>query len=356
MKSIGLMTIRRNQELTYFTSVASHSPETVDIVRFTPLDIDPLTELIHGYLFDHKEKKWVESKFPIPDYIYDRCFYNNPLLTKKCEPIVKWLKQRPQTTFLGYGLPNKWEVYNSLRNEDTIAPYLPETSFVSSYPKLIKRLKREKSVILKPVRGSGGNGIIHIKLVKNGITTHYQHKGENIYQTFVNQQDFRLYIESLLSKTDYLGQKYLHLKQGNRPFDIRILLQKDELGQWVERGRGIRIGCEDGLVSNLQNGGNVLDFQELIKEWSPIQKQLILEEINTIVSQTPRLIEDKFGRLFELGLDIGVSENGAVWLLDINSKPGRKVIHIVQESNKIYTSLTDYMKYLESQQAIMRKE
>lgn len=352
------MTIRRNQELSYFTEIASLAPTSIQVVRFTPLDIDPLTELVNGLSYNHSERKWEGKSFPLPDYIYDRCFYNDPFLSKKAEPIVNWLKQRPGTTFLGYGLPNKLEVYESLKTEEAIAPYLPNTSIMSTYPKLIRLLKKEKSIILKPIKGSGGNGIVHIQLLKNGVTIHSQHKGEKIYKTFTTQSDFRTYIEQLLSETDFVSQTYLHLQKSNRPFDVRILLQKNKDGKWKEQGRGVRVGTEYGLVSNLQNGGNVISFEKLQNDWSSIEKQLILEEIDTIITHVPRLLEEKFGRLFELGVDIGISNIGAVWLLDLNSKPGRKVITTTtsSENKDLYKSIFEYMNYLEANKSSIGKE
>ena len=45
--------------------------------------------------------------------------------------------------------------------------------------------------------------------------------------------------------------------------------------------------------------------------------------IDNIVLQLPPFIESRHGRLVELGIDIGVDKNGEVWIIEINSKPGR---------------------------------
>ena len=37
--------------------------------------------------------------------------------------------------------------------------------------------------------------------------------------------------------------------------------QKDEKGDWTERGKGIRKGNTGGILSNLSAGGSVIDFK-----------------------------------------------------------------------------------------------
>ncbi|MFZ3589825.1 YheC/YheD family protein [Bacillus sp. DJP31] len=354
MRSIGFLTVRKDQELTYFTDIASVSNDTaVGIFRFTPLDINPITEQVHGYQFDKSTKTWGHSIFSIPTFIYDRCFYHVDDLSKKSEPIVKWLKQRPGTTFLGYGLPNKWEVYKALHEQHPISSYLPTTVEIRTYMQVKRLLKKEQSIILKPIAGSQGNGILHIKLDTNEIIIQSQQQGVSSTNTFKKLLDFKLYIENLLKETSYLGQRFLRLQQNKKPFDVRILLQKNEIGQWVEQGRGVRIGKENGLVSNLHNGGEAIPFEEFLNEMPPRRRSLIQEEIQTITNRLPSLLEKKFGRLFELGLDIGVTDDGAVWLLDINSKPGRKVITSTSLSKKeqLLQAPLHYMNYLEQQRA-----
>jgi glutathione synthase/RimK-type ligase-like ATP-grasp enzyme len=350
LNSIGFLTVKKNQERMYFTEIALHAPVTLDVVRFTPLDIDPATELVHGSKFNHSNGKWENSVFDIPDYIYDRCFYNQDSFSRKCEPIVTWLKQRPGTTFLGYGLPNKWEVYEALIQESEVSPYLPDTTPIHTFTKLKRILMKENSIVLKPISGSQGNGIIHLQLLKNEITLQTQKKGEDFHKSFTSLVEFKTFMEKLLQETNFLCQPYLTMQKGNKPFDIRILMQKDETGQWIEQGRGVRVGKENGLVSNLHNGGDVITFEELLKDFSPQIRSVLLEEIESITKQTPTLLENKFGRLFELGLDIGITKEGAVWLLDINSKPGRKVISNTSPSKKIqlFQSPINYARFLKN--------
>ncbi|WP_456276051.1 YheC/YheD family endospore coat-associated protein [Bacillus sp. AK128] len=351
MTTLGFLTIKKHQELAYFTEMANAlKGNSLTIYRFTPLDIDPSTEMVHGHQFNESTNEWEFAIYPIPNYLYDRCFYQTDDLSKKAEPIVKWLKQRPGTTFLGYGLPNKWEVYKAIHNHDSISSYLPVTNLVENFQQLKRLLKREKSIIIKPTNGSQGNGVIHLELLEKEITFHTQKRGKSIYKSFSNHLEFKRFIDSLLKETSFIGQSFLDLKHDDQPFDIRILLQKDERGSWREEGRGVRIGRENGIVSNLHNGGEVLPFPAILSYWSSPLKELIQEEIETITALVPILIEEQFGRVFELGLDIGVTKEGAVWLLDINSKPGRKVITSTGPSlnHRLYQAPLRYINYLET--------
>lgn len=105
-----------------------------------------------------------------------------------------------------------------------------------------------------------------------------------------------------------------------------MLLQKNELGNWLERGRGIRIGKKGGIISNLSAGGIVSNFMNWIDSLPFALREYIQQELDDILANIPAILEEAFLPLFELGIDIGIDKNGAIWILDINSKPGRKVI------------------------------
>jgi glutathione synthase/RimK-type ligase-like ATP-grasp enzyme len=351
MKSIGFLTIKKDQELSYSRDIAAAASNQREVYRFTPLDINPSTEMVHGHKYNKSTGNWEKDVFSIPSYIYDRCFYHSDELSKRCEPIVKWLKQKPDTTFLGYGLPNKWEVYEAICDHHPISSYIPTTFQIHNFQQLKRFLKKEKSIIIKPISGSQGNGVIHIRLLANQVTIQTQKRGHSIEKAFTTLTDFKLFSENLFKESSYIGQRYFLLQKEHRPFDIRILLQKGKDGKWFEQGRGVRIGKEHALVSNLHNGGDVIPFEDLLTSWSPQLRALIQEEILTITKHIPLLLEERFGRLFELGLDIGVTEDGAVWLLDINSKPGRKVITTIIPSSSVRLSQAPllYTDYLEQQ-------
>ncbi len=353
MKSIGFLTLKKHQELSYFTNIALESLLTiVEIYRFTPLDINPITEQVSGYKFNKSTKNWEQSVFSIPTYIYDRCFYNNENLSEKSLPIVRWLKERPSTTFLGYGLPNKWEVYHSLSSQYPISSYLPKTVHIFTFEHLKNFLDKEKTIVIKPISGSQGNGLFQIKLQHDLIQIYTQKQGLLFENEFTNLKDFKRFIEKLLIKGSYIAQKFIIMQQDKQPYDIRILLQKNKDGCWIEQGRGARVGKKNGLVSNLHNGGKVVLFEVLLNKISIKQRDFIHEEILTITRYLPPILEENFGRLFELGLDIGISDNGSVWLLDINSKPGRKVINFSSPLKKAHLlqAPLNYLNYLEQQQ------
>ncbi|WP_246938888.1 YheC/YheD family protein [Bacillus pinisoli] len=350
MTTLGFLTIKKQQELSYFTEIAKCIKNSkVGLYRFTPLDIDPGSEMVHGYTYNKVEDQWESAIFPIPDYIYDRCFYQGNERSKRAEPIVRWLKQRPGTTFLGYGLPNKWEIYQTLRESDVLSSYLPSTRLIENIKQLKGFLRKEKSIIIKPISGSQGNGVMHLELSSQSIQVHSQQNGESIFQSIQSSLEFKQFAEQLLQETAYIGQSFLPLTHHARPYDIRILLQKNVHGQWIEQGRGVRLGKEAGLVSNLHHGGEVIPVSDIMSNWPPPLKELIQEEMNTIVEELPLFLEERFGRLFELGLDIGVTKEGAVYVLDINSKPGRKVIMTLNNTihDELYRAPLSYIQYLD---------
>ncbi|WP_066394605.1 YheC/YheD family endospore coat-associated protein [Neobacillus mesonae] len=327
MIAFGIMTLTPDSEISYLTEIAKSAKTfEMECFQFIPSQINPHTQRVYGKKFDPKSNQWVDDEFPIPSILYDRCFYGDDEHSKQCLPIVSWLKSRNDITFLGYGLPNKLELYQSLK-DTVLAPYLPPTQAVSGPDIIFKELETKEKIIIKPINGSQGHGIYYIK--KNDKTFHVKTEKQKqiISRIFPNKVKLLKWLKPLITSKQYLLQPYLELfNQELQPFDIRILLQKNEQGNWGERGRGIRIGSTGGILSNLSAGGTATTFTEWLAAIPPKAADYICSELDYILGKLPQLLEDQFLSLFEIGIDIGIAKNGSIWILDLNSKPGRKVV------------------------------
>ncbi|KIY21922.1 MULTISPECIES: YheC/YheD family endospore coat-associated protein [Mesobacillus] len=327
MISFGMMARSFNSEHRYFTEIARRAnPEKFTCFRFSPANIQPITEVVMGEKYDAKKGKWEKAQFPLPTIIYDRCFYATDLESKQAMAIVKWLKNRKDITFLGNGLPNKWRIYEVL-SSSKLAPYVPETILAASGKTVLAQLNKWNTAILKPVFGSGGAGIFKIKYSDRKFTLSADVNGRLSETVFGSTSETENWLNRLFKKNEYMIQPYLALSDSqNRPFDIRILLQKDRSDNWVLRGKGIRRGHQDGILSNLAAGGEIVAFEDFVGSLDVRTRNFLSLELEEILSILPGILEASFPRLFELGIDIGVSKDYALWVLDTNSKPGRKVI------------------------------
>jgi hypothetical protein len=327
VETFGIMTLNENSELDYFTEIAIQAvAQGMICYRFIPSNINPFSQRVTGCVFDSTTNQWKHDIFPIPNVLYDRCFYGEDVHSKQCISIVTWLKERQDIFFLGYGLPDKFELYNVLKLS-SLYPYLPPTKIISDSNMVMKELILQEKLVLKPINGSQGNGIFYLELKGPSIGVKTFNRNQHIHKSFSDQKKFLTWIDLLLSKKGYLVQPYLELiNERMEPFDIRILLQKEFDGSWSERGRGIRSGHPDGILSNLSAGGHISSFEKWKENLSPKLIGFLETEISDLLLKIPGILEEAFLPLFELGIDIGVTRNGSIWILDINSKPGRKVI------------------------------
>ncbi|WP_342041545.1 YheC/YheD family endospore coat-associated protein [Bacillus sp. OTU2372] len=358
MLTFGIMTLNLESENAYINELANRAELLgMEVFRFIPSDINPHNLHVKGRRFDSMSNSWIPCQAPVPTIIYDRCFYGEDEHSKLCLPIVTWLKSRSDITFLGYGLPNKFELYQALKTT-ALSSYLPSTQAVSDVESVLKELTLKKKIILKPINGSQGYGIYYLK--KNEKTIHVKTEKQKriISRIFPNEARLIQWLTLLLKQRHYLLQPYLELSnKEHKPFDIRILLQKNELGIWGEQGRGIRIGTTGGILSNLAAGGTVINFKEWLVSLPPAKAEYIREELTYILNCLPTTLESAFMPLFEIGVDIGIAKDGSIWILDINSKPGRKVLLStnpeLQES--LYTQPLLYGKYLSETDQTERK-
>ncbi|MCD7034834.1 YheC/YheD family protein [Metabacillus sp. GX 13764] len=349
-ETFGYMTVHPEHELSLSEELGKRcSAYGLSLFRFCPLDIDPVSLQAKGKRY--KNGGWENTEEPIPFYIYDRCFYGKGSRSAKSRPITEWLKKHPERVFLGKGLPSKWEVHEFLSSHPSLSFYMPETIKITHFEQISIFLLKERACLLKPAQGSQARGIIAVRMKGRSIEITYHAGKDRKTKSFAGMKDFEKWFNAYLkqSRLTYLLQPLLSLQNKNGyPFDIRTLLQKDENGEWQVRGKGIRSGYQGSFVSNLGSGGESSSFQEWIETYPRKMQYLINDELDTILRTLPEAMEERFSSLFELGLDIGFSKNGSLWILDVNSKPGHKLIlkGAPEQAETLHCAPLAYCKHL----------
>ncbi|WP_270182416.1 YheC/YheD family endospore coat-associated protein [Alkalihalobacillus sp. CinArs1] len=350
MATLGIMQTSFRHEKRYMRELARAGTTCGFMVfRFQPSG--HLRSTLQGLHYDHGHDRWRKATFEVPNFIYDRCFHTAP--TEQSLTFIKELKQYSNTVFLGYGLPGKWAVHSVLKNDSDLNEHLPLTFQLNhrTAMKVIRSLLDEKAeLLLKPITGSQGNGLVHITQRDDVFHLIINHKGDIHRHNYDTTRSFHTFIENLLSKKEYMAQEMLHLRdQNGRPFDRRVVMKK-QADLWKELGRGTRVGLPHSFVSNLHSGGVIKPYADL-----GLSKDLLAradEKISELSLRAARLLELHFPPKFELGLDFGIDQTGHVWLLEANSKPGHSIL---QNKQDLHLLPFQYCRYLQSQKKGVNK-
>lgn len=306
----------------------------IDAYVFDAEGLQPQSEQLFGYRFE--QNRWLRQIVPLPDVIYDRCFFTHVNQRISFRSMLERLSHKKSYLMLNGTLPAKLGVYDALKGDSMLATHLPVTLPFSS-AKQVRLLADQyfDGIILKPAAGMQGRGILHVKrslglsIKVNGRTR----RNRPFYISFTDDCAAERWINRFISQSAYLIQPYLELSGADgKPFDVRALMQKDLTGDWSLTGIAVRTGQAGSLTSNLHGGGGARPASELITaKYGKHEAERLLEQIHTISKKTVERLESSFGRFAELGLDYGIEPCGRLWLIEANSKPGRSSFRIISD-------------------------
>lgn len=306
---------------------------------------------ISGYRFD--QNSWKRMLVPLPDIIYDRCFYTKANELINCRKMLETLASRRPYLLLNGNLPSKLEVYNALKDDSKLASYLPETIRFHSTEQLMQLADRHHhGVILKPSVGMQGRGVVHIRRCPLDHRTYVrgrtrQNNSFSISFSFSEDSEFAQWANRFINQSTCIIQPFLELKdQNDKPFDVRVLLQKDDKGQWSRSGIVIRSGQAGEITSNLHGGGDARPaFEQLVPLFGKEKTERLLAQIHTISKKIAVTLESKFGRFAEFGLDYGIEPDATLWLIEANSKPGRTSFRLISDHEAVRQSIERPLLY-----------
>jgi YheC/D like ATP-grasp len=351
-QTLGIMTLKPDTAHSHFREIGiQSSPYSMDLYLFSPADISPVDETVKGFVFNKESSAWEENTFEIPGYIYDRTYYDASLPSRQAKAVVQWLKNQPHIRFLGYGLPNKWKIYEVLK-DSPLASYIPETFLIKDHFHLFNLLIKHKDIIIKPVDGAHGFAVYHLLLSQNRVTVRTTKNLQIAEQSFQSKTTFLKWAGRILDQYTFIAQKRIDNKtEQDTPYDFRILMNKDEYGDWREFQRAVREGPKGAILTNVSRGGAYFKQEEWESRHPEADWNFVKAEMDECLGELPHLMEDYFSPLFELGIDILLARDNSLWILDINSKPGHKIVDTLAAERKhhLYRAPIDYFHYLNTQ-------
>lgn len=332
-KSLGIMTrCQGNQFIDkgYFIKLTRFGHKLgIRVIVFSPRKVDFSTRTVNG--FEYRNGVWQSDTFPLPSIIYDRCFVGPSYGHYK--PFVEKLQNDRNITFLGHGLSGKWQVHQMLSKSPVLAPLLPPTEILT-ITSLQQTLTKHGAAVIKPVAGTHGIGVVRIKETRDGYEVSGRNRKNQPFRRIIKETDgLKTFVTSFTGRRPFLLQPYLELHTPtNIPYDVRVLVQKNGRGSWETTGKAVRLGDERSITSNLHGGGTAVPLNKFLStHFQPELQASIEQKINQIATELPAFLENVHGRLVELGIDVGIDTAGNVWIIEVNSRPGRTVFSMIDD-------------------------
>ncbi len=217
---------------------------------------------------------------------------------------------------------NKWSKYLFLKRSKQLAPYLPKTQRLtrSTFWEFIKKYHQ---VILKPVHGSGGYGVIQVSSLGNH---YYEVHREKTKITIKGIKQTYYYVKRKIGSSDYMVQRRIPLATvNNRPFDMRIIVQRRRnSGVWTITAKVAKVAGKGYIVTNNTRSKGMLLHVESALRRSSLKGHshlTLLSNIERIALLSAKRLSSLFPRHRIYGLDMGLDENGRVWIIETNHYP-----------------------------------
>ncbi|USG67178.1 YheC/YheD family protein [Brevibacillus ruminantium] len=297
---------------------------------FSHQDVNSAEKKIRGFV-PVKGGGWESRLFPWPDVVIDR-------YRKRVDTYLR-LRHSGLFQFANSPFGKKWRVTEMLAKEERVKHWIPKT-VVYAAGKVKAMLKHHKIVYVKPGNGTGGRSIV--KIMAQG--DHFLIRGRNRRLSQVEtklgsvesvEKWIRRWVrEQRIGDGNFLVQQGLDLELvPDRVADVRLLIQKKGDGEWDVTGSGVRLGPAGSSISNLHGGGKPISFSAFMNKCFGEERALeIHQECQHLAHEVAVVLEQKFGRMMEFGLDVGVDVLGAVWLIEVNPKPGREIFSQMGDS------------------------
>lgn len=290
------------------------------LFAFDPAGVDWACERVNGWTWDRD--RWRRIRVPLPDVVYNRVPNRRLEAHSQVQQTIAGFRRRGVPVFNPFFI-DKWRLYECLQADQSVSHYLPETKPLTGWQTVADALFRSPIVYLKPRYGSLGHGIVRIEsLGQDTFRIRYRQGRANRSKVF-SVTSGPQFTASLIADRDYVCQRGVELPRfRGRPFDVRVLTQKDGSGQWRLTGMGVRVAGAGAITTHVPSGGRIAPLEPVLRETFGGSADRVRADLRAAIAALAPAVERGLNAEFgELSMDLGVDRNGRVWFFEANSKP-----------------------------------
>lgn len=343
---------RGNQE-NFVDLIRTGEERGLQVYVMTTSDFKLSGKHVPGYSYHPATKSWIKQQMPLPHVVYNRIPYRKFELYPEVQQVIQTCLRHGKIHFFNPAFFNKWNLFEWLNKSQKTKSFIPVTERMSSSTELHKMLLTYPFIYLKPIRGKAGKGIMKVSRISGGGSKNssfelsIQNKTKSHISRYSTVSELWSQVQHLINSQEYIMQQGIVLStHKQRPFDLRVLVQKNSKGRWTVTGIGARLAGKLSITTHVPRGGSIDDPVKLLSSsfGSTGSKQLIngaQKAALTIAKQ----IEKSYGYVLgEMSMDLGVDQDGHIWFFEANSKPMK--FDEVPIRKKSLENLIDYSIYL----------
>jgi hypothetical protein len=227
--------------------------------------------------------------------------------------------------------------YKYLIQNVHLKPYLPET-YLATKENIRLLLKTNKSVFLKPNHGTGGYGIYKISKLDKGLLLQSGFRS----QKFASLDKVYTSLLKVFSRRRYLAQKGIPLlKFNNRPFDVRVMVQKNPTNHWEVTGVVGRLAKPKKIVTNYHSGGTPLLLEGLLSSHLHSNKKTYINKIRELGVHVSKYMSKHFSKYRSFGIDVAIDSSLKPWILEVNTRPDKHIFNALKDKS-MYRKILKY--------------
>lgn len=319
-------------------------------------DLNLNARTVKGYVYHPTKKKWTFGEQPFPNVVYNRIPYRKFEQLPQVQQIINECLDHPTIRFFNPSFFSKWSLFEWLSESRLTRQHIPDTAKLTGVGDFARIVRRHRIVYLKPVKGKAGRGIMKVQQLtpkkraaegSGGYRLTCQSADGVESMTFDTITSMYETVKQRMDGKEYIAQQGIALAgAGGRPFDLRVLVQKNAKGVWRVSGIGARVAGASSITTHVPRGGSIGDPDKLLATvFGAGSGRAILRKARETSLLLAYQIEKGSGHtLGEMSMDLGVDATGKLWFFEANSKPMKfDEPHIRQKSLR---RLVRFWKYL----------
>ncbi len=324
---IGILTVRRGSgfkgnQSNYIDIINTGRKLGALVYVMAVEDIDWGKRTTSAFLYNGKSGWTRVTDFPLPNVVYNRIPYREDEMKASVQNTLQKLQNIPGLRLYNRHFFNKWSLYESLGQHERVAGYIPESKKLLTAKDLTDMVTKHPLIYLKPISGKAGQGIMRLEN-KEGLHILKKRQGAKlITKSFNDTSSLWRELKSIVPTGYVIQEGITLLTYKGRPFDIRVLVQKDGSGTWKPTGVGIRVAGKNGITTHVPRGGSIAAPEVVLgKLMSSSAYSTFMKRLQNTVLELAHALEDNFPSLGEFSMDLGLTKGGKLWFFEANAKP-----------------------------------